>query len=458
MKNSGTKRIFTNTFMFAILDTETTGGKPIDDRITEIAIFIHNGKRVVESFSTLINPCRKIDPFVSGMTGITNEMVADAPKFEEVAQKIWELTEGKIFVAHNARFDYGMLRNEYRRLGKIFTRKQLCTVKLARKIIPGMQSYSLGKLCDDIGIKLNNRHRAYGDAEATVLLFEKLLLNDRKEVIRTELNEGLEDNILPPNINRSKVEHLPEEPGVYYFLDQSQKVIYIGKSSNIYKRVISHFSNDIKTEKGARMKERIHEISYQLTGSELVAMLVESDEIKRKMPEFNVSQRIKKYRQGVFLRTDEHGFYYFKAENLKVDEAPLLKATTPRVANKMVDDLNFRHNLRAYTTLISKLKNLGTLEQFAASHNEKIESLIQTFYYEHPNFFIVNEAVNPDERTLIWVENNEYKGFGNINIQDGFEDIELLKEKITYKKDNPDIKSILRAWLKKNKKTMILKY
>jgi DNA polymerase-3 subunit epsilon len=123
-----------------------------------------------------------------------------------------------------------------------------------------------------------------------------------------------------------------------------------------------------------------------------------------------------------------------------------------------VDDLNFRHNLRAYTTLISKLKNLGTLEQFAASHNEKIESLIQTFYYEHPNFFIVNEAVNPDERTLIWVENNEYKGFGNINIQDGFEDIELLKEKITYKKDNPDIKSILRAWLKKNKKTMILKY
>ena len=444
--------------MFAILDTETTGGKPIDDRITEIAIFIHNGKRVVESYSTLINPCRKIDPFVSGMTGITNEMVADAPKFEEVAQKIWDLTEGKIFVAHNARFDYGMLRNEFRRLGKIFTRKQLCTVKLARKIIPGMQSYSLGRLCEDIGIKLNNRHRAYGDAEATVLLFEKLMLNDRKEIIRTELQEGLDDNILPPNISRNQVEKLPEEPGVYYFLDENQKVQYIGKSANIYKRVLSHFSNDIKTEKGARLKEKIYDISFQLTGSELLAMLIESDEIKRKMPPFNVAQKIKKYRQGIFLRKDEHGFYYFKTENLKADEQPLVKATTPRIANKMVDDLNFKHQLRAYNNLIPKLKNLGTLDEFVKSHNEKIEQLIQRFYFDHPHFFIVNEAVNPDERTIIWVENNEYKGYGNIHIQDGLSDIDSLKEKITYKKDNPDIRTILRAWLKKNKKTHIIKY
>lgn len=444
--------------MFAILDTETTGGKPIDDRITEIAIFIHNGKRVVESYSTLINPCRKIDPFVSGMTGITNEMVADAPKFEEVAQKIWELTEGKIFVAHNARFDYGMLRNEFRRLGKIFTRKQLCTVKLARKIIPGMQSYSLGRLCEDIGIKLNNRHRAYGDAEATVLLFEKLMLNDRKEIIRSELHEGLDDNILPPNISRTQVENLPEEPGVYYFLDEHQKVQYIGKSSNIYKRVLSHFSNDIKTEKGARLKEKIYDISFQLTGSELLAMLIESDEIKRKMPPFNIAQKIKKYRQGVFLRKDEHGFYFFKSENLKADEQPLMKATTPRVANKMVDELNFKHQLRAYTSLIPKLKNIGTLDEFVKSHNDKIEHIIQHFYFDHPHFFIVNEAVNPDERTIIWVENNEYKGYGNIHVQDGLNDIDSLKEKITYKKDNPDIRTILRAWLKKNKKTHLIKY
>lgn len=458
MKFRLTYRIFTNKKMFAILDTETTGGKPIDDRITEIAIFIHNGKRVVESYSTLINPNRKIDPFVSGMTGITNEMVADAPPFEEVAQKIWELTEGKIFVAHNARFDYGMLRNEFRRLGKIFNRKQLCTIKLARKIIPGMQSYSLGRLCEDIGIKLNNRHRAYGDAEATVLLFERLMLNDRKEIIRTELHEGLDDNILPPNVTRAQVEQLPEEAGVYYFLDEHQKILYIGKSNNIYKRVLSHFSNDIKTEKGARLKDKIYDISFQLTGSELVAMLVESDEIKRKMPPFNVSQRIKKYRQGVFLRTDEHGFHYFKAENLKADEEPIIKATTPRIANKMVDELNFRHNLRAYTTLIPKLKSMGTLDQFAKSHNEKIESLIQGFYFEHPNFFIVNEAVNPNERTLIWVENNIYKGYGDVNVLDGFDDLESLKEKIVFKKDNPDIRAILRSWLKKNKKTMVLKY
>ena len=174
--------------MFAIIDTETTGGKPLNDRITEIAIIVHNGKRVVESYSTLINPCRKIDPFVSGMTGITDEMVADAPIFADVVQRVIDLTEGKIFVAHNVRFDYGVIINEFKRLGKTFIRKQLCTVKLSRKIIPGLPSYSLGRLCESLDIHILNRHRALGDAEATSIVFEKLLLNDRKEVIRRELD------------------------------------------------------------------------------------------------------------------------------------------------------------------------------------------------------------------------------------------------------------------------------
>lgn len=444
--------------MFAIIDTETTGGKPIDDRITEIAIFVHNGKRVVESYSTLINPCRKIDPFVSGMTGITNEMVADAPKFEEVAEKIWELTEGKIFVAHNARFDYGMIRNEYKRLGKVFTRKQLCTVKLARKIIPGMISYSLGRLCEDIGIKLNNRHRAYGDAEATVLLFEKLLMNDRKEIIRSELHQGLDDSILPPNVARTQIENLPEEPGIYYFLDEHQKVLYIGKSTNIYKRVISHFSADIKNEKSARLKEKIFDIAYQLTGSELMALLIESEEIKRKMPPFNTAQRIKKYRQGVFLRTDDLGFLYFKAENLKANEEPIVKATTPRIAQKWVDDLHFKHNLRAYVGMIPKLKQMGTLHEFKEQHNVKVLEVIQSFYFDKPNFFIVLEAVNPEERTIIWVENNAYKGYGTIQATDSFDNIESIIQCIQPKNDHPDIRILLRAWLKKNKNTKRIFY
>ena len=291
--------------MFAIIDTETTGGKPLNDRVTEIAIIVHNGKRVIESYSTLINPCRKIDPFVSGMTGITDEMVQDAPLFSDVVQKIIDLTEGKIFVAHNVRFDYGVLRNEFKRLGKTFIRKQLCTVKLSRKIIPGLPSYSLGRLCESLDIQIQNRHRALGDAEATAVLFERLLLNDRKEMIRSELNEGLTDGILPPNIQKNQVEILPEDPGVYYFLDQNKKILYIGKSTNIRKRVISHFSNDLKSQKSASMKEKIHGIDYKLTGNELVALLEESNEIKRFMPPYNVSQRIKKYRQGIFLRSDD---------------------------------------------------------------------------------------------------------------------------------------------------------
>jgi len=444
--------------MFAIIDTETTGGKPLNDRVTEIAIIIHNGKRVVESYSTLINPCRKIDPFVSGMTGITDEMVQDAPLFGDVVQKIIDLTEGKIFVAHNVRFDYGVLRNEFKRLGKTFIRKQLCTVKLTRKIIPGLPSYSLGRLCESLDIQIQNRHRALGDAEATAVLFEKLLLNDRKEMIRSELNEGLVDGILPPNIQKNQIEVLPEDPGVYYFLDQHKKILYIGKSTNIRKRVISHFSNDLKSQKSASMKEKIHSIDYKLTGNELVALLEESNEIKRHMPPYNVSQRIKKYRQGVFLRNDENGFRYFRMEALKLHEEPVMKATTPRIAQKMIEELNLKHNLKAYVSLTPKLIKLGTLEEFRNAQNEKIEEVLKAYYFAHPHFFIVTEAVNPDERTLIWIENNAYKGMGNVSIEDNFSDVNLLKERINLYKDHPDIRSILRAWLKKSKKTEIISY
>ena len=444
--------------MFAIIDTETTGGKPLNDRITEIAIIIHNGKRVVESYSTLINPCRKIDPFVSGMTGITDEMVADAPLFADVIQRVIDLTEGKIFVAHNVRFDYGVIRNEFKRLGKTFIRKQLCTVKLSRKILPGLPSYSLGRLCESLDIHILNRHRALGDAEATSILFEKLLLNDRKEVIRSELAEGLVDGILPANLSKSQVEELPEEPGVYYFLDQQQKVLYIGKSTNIRKRVISHFSNDLKSQKSASMKEKIYHVDYRLTGNELVALLEESHEIKRQMPPYNVTQRIKKYRQGIFLRSDEHGFRFFKMEALKLHEEPVMKATTPRIAQKMIDELNLRHHLRAYVNLTPKLLKQGTLESFRDSHNQKVEEILKAFYFSHPHFFIVTEAINPEERTLIWVENNQYKGFGNVSVHDNFDDIESLKLRIKPYVDHPDIRGILKAWLKKSKKTELIKY
>ncbi len=161
--------------MYSIIDIETTGGSPKTEKITEIAVFIHDGTRAIEEFSTLINPEKSIPPFITGITGITNEMVANAPKFYEIAKKIVELTENTFFVAHNAGFDYGFVCEEFRQLGYTYSREKLCTVKLARKLIPGLRSYSLGKLCSELNITLSNRHRARGDAQATVKLFEMLI-------------------------------------------------------------------------------------------------------------------------------------------------------------------------------------------------------------------------------------------------------------------------------------------
>ncbi len=160
---------------YAIIDIETTGLSPSNEKITEIAIIIHDGKQVVEEFATLINPERKIPYRITQMTGINNQMVADAPKFYEVAKKIVELTENRIFVGHNVRFDYGFVRSEYKSLGYDYQRQTLDTIKLSRKLIPGKPSYGLGNLCQSLGISNHARHRAQGDAMATTKLFELLL-------------------------------------------------------------------------------------------------------------------------------------------------------------------------------------------------------------------------------------------------------------------------------------------
>jgi len=165
---------------YAILDIETTGGSPKKERITEIAVYIHDGKKVVDEFTSLINPEKNIPPFITGLTGISNEMVADAPRFYEIARKIVEITEDKTLVGHNVSFDYRFIRQEFANLGYEYRRNSICTVQLSRKLLPGHKSYSLGKLCSNLDIHIKDRHRASGDAYATVKLFELLLEKDRE--------------------------------------------------------------------------------------------------------------------------------------------------------------------------------------------------------------------------------------------------------------------------------------
>lgn len=270
--------------MYAVIDIETTGGKYNEEGITEIAIHKFDGHRVVDQFISLVNPERTIQPFVVNLTGINNNMLRTAPKFHEVAKRIVEITEGTIIVAHNAQFDYRILRTEFRRLGYEYQRKTLCTVDLSKKLIPDAESHSLGKLVRSLGIAVSDRHRANGDALATLKLFKLLLNKDMdksilKQVIRAEdLGELSQRQI-------DIVTQMPSQAGVYYMFNKEGELIFLGKSSDIKRRVNKHFTGEGK--RARQLQKETKKVTFELTGSELIARLKENEELQRNRPRFN---------------------------------------------------------------------------------------------------------------------------------------------------------------------------
>ncbi len=204
---------------YAIIDVETTGGDPKRDRITEIAVILFDGQEQINSFTSLVNPQMAISPYITRMTGIDNDMVKDAPHFYEIAKEVVEITQGAVFVAHNVRFDYSFIQKEFRQLGYTFTRPQLCTVKLSRRVIPGLSSYSLGNLCQELQITNERPHRAWADAEATTHLLKLLLDRDEQTSMSQVVAHEISAVKLPPNVDKSLIDNLPEETGVYYFID-----------------------------------------------------------------------------------------------------------------------------------------------------------------------------------------------------------------------------------------------
>ncbi|HMP30327.1 MAG TPA: exonuclease domain-containing protein, partial [Saprospiraceae bacterium] len=247
--------------LYAVIDIETTGGLPKRDKITEIAIILYDGHKEVGSFTSLINPERSIPPEITRITGITSTMVQDAPKFYEIAKTIVEMTEGAIFVAHNVSFDYNFLREEFAHLGYTYSRKQLCTVKLARKAFPGLKSYALGALINHFGIEVNARHRAYDDTRATTIILDKILhKSDQSENVNHLINQGIRETRLPENFTVEDLHALPETPGVYYMYNNYHRVLYVGKSINIKKRIMQHFADNRR--KTDRMLQEVKDIDY----------------------------------------------------------------------------------------------------------------------------------------------------------------------------------------------------
>lgn len=446
--------------MYAIIDIETTGLSPVNDKIIEIAVYIHDGKKIVDEYSSLVNPERIISANITRLTGISNDMVKDAPKFWEIAKDIVILTEGKSFVAHNASFDYNFIRNEFKSLGYDFKRDRLCTVKLSRKIIPNHKSYSLGKLCNDLNIKIDGRHRAAGDALATVKLFEHLL--------ETDSTLGHLNSSKFYNIDATVIKSLPEESGVYYFHDQHGDVIYIGKSKNIKTRVFSHFSNE-KTEKAIKMIEDVHDISYVKTGSELIALLLESDEIKVNKPKYNRRQRRTSNHYGIFSYVDEFGYICFKTEGIK-KENPIASFHSAKEARERLYQLSEKFELcqklcNLYETTgacfyyqLNQCKGACIQKESPKEYNLRAQSMLDELSYDWQNFFIIDAGRTEEEKSVVKIEKGKYIGFGYADAESIGNDIESLSDIIRVYPDNKDIQQIIRTYLKQHSVEMLIRF
>lgn len=456
--------------MYAILDIETTGGSPKHDKITEIAVYLHNGSEITEEFTTLVNPEITIPYFITNLTGITNEMVENAPRFFEIARQIVEITEGRILVGHNVAFDYGFIQNEFKRLGYPYTRKTLCTVKLSRKILPGYRSYSLGKICESLGISINGRHRASGDALATVRLFEILMRKTTENGQELPLisNRDKKAFNLNTHLKPEDIERIPEETGVYYFHDSEGNLIYIGKSKNIRSRILDHLGNKA-SRRSMEMAERISLISFELTGSELVALLKESSEIKLHKPYYNRAQKRTVYTYGLFDSKDNFGYHLLRISKVSDENSnPLFQFENKTEAVKYLSAMVKRY------WLCQKLSGLYTTEgacfhyeirqcngaciqnEPVKVYNDRVSKLINGLGYENENLMIIDRGRSATERSLVCIEKGQYIGFGYLEINESYLGIGDMLECIQPAKDNRDVRQIIRGWLLKNKAEKII--
>lgn len=451
--------------MYAILDIETTGGQYNEEGITEIAIYKFDGHEIVDQFISLVNPEIPIQPFVVKLTGINNAMLQSAPKFFEVAKRIIEITEGCIIVAHNAVFDYRILRTEFRRLGYTFEAQTLCTVELAKVLMPEQESHSLGKLVRSLGIPMADRHRASGDAMATVKLFKMLLDKDLEKVIvksliQTELIKGIAPKLL------DIVDGLPSKTGLYYIHNEQGKIIYIGKSRNIKKRVNQHFTGT--TSKCKKIQHEVFTVTFEETGSELIALLKESEEIKINQPIYNRSQRKTIFPWGLYANKDGDGYLRLRIQ--KIDSRKKELASFP----SFIEAKNFLFRITSEYQLCQKINGLqeGDGACFAYStkqcdgaclgeigpdvYNLRVQEFIDKSQFENKTLVLLDRGRHVNERSAVLIEDGIYKGYAFYDLNYQIGNIDILHKILVPMPDNRDSRKIIQNHIRKSKHVKIV--
>ena len=453
--------------MYCILDIETTGGQFNEEGITEIAIYKYDGHEVVDQFISLVNPEKEIQPFVVKLTGINNAMLRSAPKFYEVAKRIIEITQDCIVVAHNSSFDYRILRTEFTRLGYDFIRPTLCTVELSKKLIPGMESYSLGKLVRALGIPVTDRHRASGDALATVKLFKLLLSKDtEKEILISSIKAEIKSGLTPKLLDI--VESLPYKTGIYYIHNEKGNLIYIGKSKNIKKRVNQHFTG--KTNKCKKIQLEVFAVTYEETGSELIALLKESEEIKINKPIYNRAQRKSIFQWALYEVLDDQGYLNLRLQKADGRKKEITAFTTIQEGKNALFRITEKYNLCQKLNGLYETQNgcfqykikecngacLG--KESPDEYNQRVEDFINEMSFEDNNMIIIDRGRRVDERSAVLIENGIYKGYCFYDLNYQITNVEVLKNIIIPMQNNRDTRTIIQGYLRKNKVMKVMKF
>jgi DNA polymerase III subunit epsilon len=426
---------------FAVVDIETTGGNFHQDRIIEVAVVLHDGAKIIGEYTSLVNPQRAIQPFISRLTGISNKMVRKAPTFEEIAEELSDLLKGHIFVAHNVKFDYGFLKSAFKRADINFRAPHFCTVELSRVVFPGHPSYSLGKLSRSMGIEVQNRHRAYGDAAATAILLERMMQISPEVVLQAALSDELDSAHVPEQLSREAIDALPEEAGVYYFYDEEGRVLFVGKAKNIRQAVLSHFRVPLEKQKDA-LTAFISDLDYEVTGNDMIATMMEAEAILQHHPRFNKPMKAPAYKYGIYTERDEQGYLELRSGKLQeIEGSAFLQFTTQSKAEKAVQETLIR------AQLLPTMKQVYPNERY----NVLLEKYIKEISYPAENCCLVDMGRDENHKVFIWIKGYRCIGYTMHQGELPSLDPEQLNGQVQHIRETPDLRRHLMQYLRKKK-------
>ncbi len=454
---------------FTIIDIQFTGASPRRDYIVELSLIKHDGNAIIDHFHTLINPEKKLSDFLLALFHLSANALEKAPTFLEIATQVADFTKGTILVGLNIRRIYALLKKEMKQAEQTLQLKHICISQLIEENFSVQHPKTLSSVCKDLQIPFNAKNGLKEKTTALAAIFEQLFLKKHTEINNSVLHNIAMATKYPIHLPREKIEDLPRAVGVYYFLNHKGQIIYLGKSKNIRQRILSHFNTDLQSSKKQKMKANIYDVQYKLTGSELTALLLESDEIKRFMPTFNRAQRRKKYRFGLYLSVNEEGYKNLTISTIKLNQYPLIKFTSQWKATSFLlynaAHYGLRLDLCGIPTFEKWFSNSGFEEEDfimekeeVGSYNEKVNNFIQAYSYIYPNMLIVENGRSETEYSVVLIANNHYQGYGYLpsEVLEEFEKNLQIASILSYIipfRDNPDVQNIIRSYLKKQEKS-----